>query len=293
MGANMLGDMPSDRPWEKEKYQSILQAAQSAIARGRYVFGVVNLAAVLVLTAEFAATFPWIENTLNRAKQLARVQQGSDPASAKANLVLIDRIKDTLWHDVYTVSFPLLSVKFNVADLSVIGSAGMAVLAVWLYYAIRRENHIVGRVIREMDAALQENALTKAIYLYHGVAHYFVFMTVTEQDSPTGGSRRNLARIAIRVLLYSPAWIPVLVLVDDIVSLFQPPRLSGEMETTLLATMGSGETLEFVLRALFCIAMSTFAWIQCRDSVRFSDETMSALDKVRSRVEATSPGALQ
>jgi hypothetical protein len=167
--------------WEKEKCAALLEAAKTAVVRNRYVFAAVNIGAILMLSAQFNATVPWIRNTVERATD--------------------DKIKgyltEFLWRDLGTVSLPLIGIKFSTADLQVIGAVAMAVLAVWMFYATRRENHVINAISQEAKHALTQNDIGKAQYLYHGIAHYFVFTTITDNDVPGGEHRRAMARLAV------------------------------------------------------------------------------------------------
>ena len=103
--------------WEKERLASLLEAAKSAVARSRYVFGAINVATIQVLSAEFNFLAPWIRNVIPRAPP--------------------DKVRE--WYqqfmdiDLRTVSVPIIGLRFSVADLSVVASVGMALLSLWLF----------------------------------------------------------------------------------------------------------------------------------------------------------------
>lgn len=59
--------------------------------------------------------------------------------------------------DLMIVSVPIVGLKFFAGDLGVVSSAGTPIIAVWMYYAFRREQHSVGRVILEV-AERKKNA---------------------------------------------------------------------------------------------------------------------------------------
>jgi hypothetical protein len=258
--------------WEREKCGALLEAAKTAITRNRYVFGAVNLGAIVMLSAQFNAMVPWIRNTIERAKD------------EKVRSVLTD----LLWRDFGSVSLPVVGIKFSTADLQVIGAIGMAILAVWMFYAARRENHVISAIAQEAQTALQQDDLGKAQYLYHGIAHYFVFTTVTDRDTP-GGEQRSMARLTVRALLFSPFWVPMTVLIVDLVSLFFVHKVALDPNAYLWDLLTRDERMEVVIRLIVCTGISWFSYVRCRDCDAFDANTRTQLDYLRTRVEPYVP----
>jgi hypothetical protein len=259
--------------YEKERLAVLLDAAKTAITRNRYVFAAINIGAILVLTAQFNGLAPWIRNTIERAK---------DP---KIKDILIE----TIWRDLSTVSIPLLGLKFSSADVSVVGAIGMAVLAVWYFYATRRENHVISAIAQEAEQAINENNFDKARYLYDGVAHYFVFTTVTDYDAPGGQDRRVMARAAVRALTFAPFWVPLAAVLFDITSLFFLRKINLDPGEYLWDKLGTDEKREVFIRLIIAIGFSFFSLNQCRDCERFDTSTRTLLDRLRARVEPVVP----
>jgi hypothetical protein len=48
--------------WEKERLTALLDAAKTAISRSRYVFAAVNVATIVMLSAEYNGSIPWLRN---------------------------------------------------------------------------------------------------------------------------------------------------------------------------------------------------------------------------------------
>jgi hypothetical protein len=255
--------------WEQEKLKALLEAAGDAIRRARYVFAAINVAGILILSAQFNAYLPWLRNPLTR--------NSVDPSTKKL-------INEFFFRDLYSVSVPVLGIKFSVFDLSIVGSTGLAVLAVWLFYCVRRENHVVNAIVREGKAALSENDIGRAAYLYYGIAHNFVFTTITESDVPGGERPKVMVRYALKVLYAIPAWVPLVIVAIDLMSVFLPHKLALT-QSSPWADFDVHERVEVVLRSVYCLTVAWFSYIQCHDVARFDADTRSRLNILRERIE--------
>ena len=268
-----LESQPNGEPsvWEVSKLQALLAAGEAAVRRARSVFLTISIAGVLILAAQFNVTLPWARNAVDR--------KSTSPELKKA-------LEDTLWKDLNVVSVPLVGIKFSAYDLSVVGSIGMAVLSVWLFlfYCNRRENHVVQAIVHEAEGPDRENIDPhRAAYLYHGIAHHFVFMTLVE--SRGGGMRpQALARGAVKLLHYIPVWVLLLVVANDIFTLSMPHPATIH-PGSLWGELSRSEQMEAVLRTLFCLGMVMFSWVQCVSAAEFAADSRTRLNDLRMRVE--------
>ena len=104
-------------PWEKERLTALLEAAKLAISRSRYVFAAINIATLIMLSAEFNGTIPWVRNALVRAKELK----------------LPDEVKvltDIQRKELGIFSVPILGLKFSIYDINVLGAISLTLLAI-------------------------------------------------------------------------------------------------------------------------------------------------------------------
>lgn len=101
----------------------LLEAASIAIKRARYVFIIVNIAGILIFSAEFNAIFPWIRNSIDRAN--------TDPD-------LKELLTQVWFTELQVVSVPLRGIKFSAFDLTVFGSLASLLLAIWFYYCVKK-----------------------------------------------------------------------------------------------------------------------------------------------------------
>jgi hypothetical protein len=251
-------------PWEKEKLAALLEAAKSAIGRCRWIFGAINVAAVLILSSVFNQYLPYMRYTYQRA------QHSTDKEALKV-------LTDFVWGDLSTVSIPLLGIKFSAFDLAVIGAVGMAVLTMWLYYAVRREHHVISQLADEAERTIDEaGGRGKADYLLSAVAHNFVFINLTTLDRPSWP-----VGVLLRVLLYSPAWVLVAIVAGDLSSLFIPSPFEiapGPLDQHLV---NDWETFEISARCVFCLAVAAVCGFTCHECQGLEAKTIERLESIR------------
>jgi len=254
--------------WVELEMKALLDAATDAIRRARWVFMGINVAGILILGAEFNAMVPWVRYPLHRCNTPVYIHQ---------------LLQQFIYNDLYVVTVPLLGIKFSVFDLSVIGSTAMALLATWFFYSVRRENRSLGTLVRRATAALTEDP-SLSRYLYYGVAHHFVFTTITESDVPAGQKPRVMPRTAVRILWYMPFWVPLAVIVVDLASIFLPHLMAIDRATTLADQFSVNEWVEVCIRTFYCLALAFFCWKQCRDCARFDTDSRTMLQNLRQRL---------
>ena len=260
-----------DLIWQQAKFSALLEACSHAINRARYVFAIINIAGIAILAALFNSTLPWLRNAIERAK-LAIPPPDHLPF-----------IKHTMYEELWTISIPLLGIKFSVFDVSVIGSTCLFVLALWYYYSVRRENQVVHIVVGEANSALAESKEC-ARYLYHGIAHYFVFTTRLEANIPAGQVPLAGPTAAIRALLYMPAWVPLLIVISDLFTVVAPYKLAFDPANALWTHLSTPEKSEVIIRLVFALTATFCSYRLCRQSVLFDTATRRELEDLQSKI---------
>lgn len=261
--------------WTKERAAALLDAATNAVTRARYIFMAINVAGVLIVIAAFNGTVPWTRLLMKSART---------PESIKKIL------PDLVFRDLSTVSIPLLGSKISASDLAPVGSVAMALLVVWFWYALRRENHVIRAVHRDANAAWNSDLSDLARYLYHGVAHYFVFTTITDNNVPVGDKRSVTASPSVRFLFFMPAWIPVFLIVVDLFSLFSTFTLNRDVNPAappqpLWDMLNNGEKTEVQIRLVFAAVVGLFCVWKCFDCWKFDRNTREAISDLQRHVE--------
>ena len=253
-------------PWEEKKLEILLDAGKTAVQRARYVFIIIIVAGTLLLTAQFNSTIPWVRNMLDRDNVKDEVKSIA---------------RELKFKELSIVHVPLLGIEFSVYDLSVVGTATMAILSVWFFYALRREHYVVVAIKGEADKALEEKDSNRAVYLYYGIAHYFVYTTTSQQLKPAGKKPQAVARRSVELLEYMPVWVPLVVVLVDLGTLFVPRHLeqliSNQGDAMLWFTLRSKEQVEAIARLVIAFLGTCFSWYQCRNARDFDRGTRETM----------------
>jgi hypothetical protein len=258
-------------PWEKERLAALLDAAKIAISRSRYVFAAVNVSTIVMLSAEYNGSILWLRNAL------ARAIDRKDPDYTKI-------YRDIIEKDLGVVSVPLIGIKFSISDITVMGAVGMTILAIWMFYATRRENHVVTKIIQEISLALSNKNSNKASYLYDALGHNFLFLATAKRPNVT-------IRATVRALFFAPLWVLAVIILAETLSLFVTMNGRMDVKQTFWSGYSPSEHVEVVLRTVFCAIIAVYVFTICRDIDRFQSDTVHQLEDIRNRVEPVIPEA--
>jgi hypothetical protein len=263
-----LSHNQKEERWEEKKLKVLLEAASIAIHRARYVFIIINIMAVLIFAGEFNALLPWIRNSVIRAKN----------EQTKAIL------NDVMHRDLQIVSVPLLGLKFSAFDLTIIGSLAAMLLSIWFYYCVRREHLVIKEVYK---IAKDSTHVQKRAYLYHGIAHYFVY-TTAKREMPEGLTPQTTAKAVVKALFFVPAWLPLLIVLSDIISLGAPSEVTDEPGCTTLwcVLRNHHQDMEALIRMLIAISLSLLSLSQCWGAYVWDKATRIIVEKLQNLVDS-------
>ena len=274
----MITKAPAESPtnWTKEKLAVLLLAASQAIDRSRYVFIVLNIAGVCIIAALFNAILPWIRHVIPRIAKL-------NPAPPELNM-----LRKTLTEDLTVITAPLLGIKFSVFDLSLIGTTALLVIAIWQYYCVRRENQTVHTVCEEAARELKNGNSECAKYLYHGIAHHFVFTTKFGAHAPAGMRAEPAPTFVVVALFFMPAWIPFVILATDILSLALTCKVcpNPAQPEPLFFVLGPLAQVEAVLRMAYAATIGGVSLYYCYKGLEYENGTRRDLDQLKQGLES-------
>ncbi|UGY02540.1 hypothetical protein [Bradyrhizobium quebecense] len=169
-------------------------------------------------------------------------------------------------------------------DLSVFGSTALLVIAIWQFYCVRRENHVIGEVAKQ---AQKYKADAECVgYLYHGVAHYFVFTTRFFSDVMTQNRQRADATVAISILFFMPVWVPALNVLSDTYTLVVPYGPSLTPGSATWETLPLSQKIEASVRIFYSIVVCLISLYYCVRCREFDRETRKCVEEMRQLVEA-------
>jgi hypothetical protein len=83
------------------------------------------------------------------------------------------------WVESIFVNVPLFGIRFSNKDAWLLGTLALSIISIWVFYVSRRENHLIGGLIR--DAAGENPSLRT--FVFYGICGTQVFATLTDNDS--------------------------------------------------------------------------------------------------------------
>lgn len=172
---------------EQRMLQDRLDAARECAVRARAAHIVITIASLALLVALWNAYLSWYGRFARAAvekAQAAELQSGRRDQVTQSNDIRSKINEDILakWIETQWVSVGPLGIHVGVSDLGVWGSVGLAVISIWFFLAIRRENHVVGRLISDV----WNDPPNVRRYVFHGIVSRQIFVTVTGEDIPIG-----------------------------------------------------------------------------------------------------------
>ena len=188
-----------------------LHAITDAQRRARLALLLSSLACGAILAAEWNSYLSWDRQwtTLSRAPQHWAQQQ-----------VLEEQIK--AWLETNTVSISLVGLRLSVSDAAVLGSVVLLVFSYYLCMSLRRENHEVGSLLRDMRAISADHRhrlliLIRSTSVLIGPEGDDTISTLSGTDCIHINSRRILfGRIVLGVLTFLPVITISVVILTDI-----------------------------------------------------------------------------
>lgn len=189
----------------------LIQAAQHAMRRSRWILSAISVASVAIIAECWNLYFSWLRSIVFMP------DWGEPTRVAEAQRRLIEN-----WIDSGFMTISLLGIKLHVVDASFIGSLALTILMLWLWFYMRRENHVIGKALYlAMDS---EDSIRKCVY--YGITSMNVFSTMSNNDDPVTSlhivdNRSTLpgVRKAFTALYYLPTIVIASMLVCDVLSI--------------------------------------------------------------------------
>jgi hypothetical protein len=175
-----------------------IEATKDATSRSRFALLASTIAALSLLIAEFNAYISW-----NRDFALASVFSAPDTPTGMAQRKLLDD-----WVSSTSMNVSFLGIHLNASDATILGGTALFFLTLWFFYSMRRENRLVGTLLRSTRDATYD--LMDVVY--SGIVSYMVFTAVRpgkpaidtlEQDLPKESRKTWLKGVQ---LLF---WLPI------------------------------------------------------------------------------------
>jgi len=233
-------------------------AARDAQNRTRYAFIAVTVVAVAIMFVLFNGALSW-----------SRLAPRHPPEEKVQQTITQQWLKST------RITNSLLGIDVGVDDIPIVGSFSLYILAVWFFYSIRRENHLIARLLIDSKTG-EDKKFTPEIF--HGVCSYLVFTTLTKDDEPidnvdpkTKLSLIFYLRPTFVALIYLPAITIAFMIIADIVTLYflsiRTPNIS------MLENMSPPQWVHFAIRNGIALVAGTTIYHLCTQILRFERAT--------------------
>jgi len=193
-----------------------IASAQDAQNRSRKVFAILTVVSLAFFIASWNLHVSWY-----RDFALRNVFYDNDVTKVVQERLLQE------WVDSQMIAVPLLGVHIGVGDTAILGSIALMVLTLWYVYALRRENHSIAALLRDTPPGTSADGLC----VFYGIASNAIFTTVTDNDRPDSTlvpprqlpSMNRLMRYTLQLLVYLPAAVLSLLILLDLLSIFEIP----------------------------------------------------------------------
>jgi hypothetical protein len=206
-----------------------VRAARDAQVRTRFAFLASTVISVALIIVIFNFEFSWYRNFANKTDfhKVAEVQQEVQKEILKN------------WVDSSRLKIAVLGIDLGGSDATLLGSISLYILTTWFYYCMRRENHLIARLLIDADRSNDDDIKLAA---YHAINSYTVFTTIGDDDPirdlrPPPPHRHSVAhnRLMFLLLVFLPAVTILFMIGTDLWSLTHealardPAKLLSEM----------------------------------------------------------------
>lgn len=133
-----------------------LTATRDAQTMSRLAFFVSTVISLAIIITTWNAYFSWYTDF-----PLKKGWAESDVTEEVERQIIAQ------WVESQTISVPILGIKIGVSDGSVFGSIGLLIIVMWFYLSIRRENHVIGFLLRDTKGDKGDDKIRRRVY--HGI----------------------------------------------------------------------------------------------------------------------------
>jgi hypothetical protein len=220
-------------------YQMRIASIEEAAKRSRWVFAASIIASIAILGTVWNSSPFGLYEFASTVWKPDGGGLSTDEATSELQKALLKG-----WTESLFVNIPLFGIRFSVNDIWFLGTMALFIIAIWEFYGLRRENHLIGKLLRD---AAPEDERTRA-FVFYGVCETQVFATLTDNDSPVTSLNANVAqqiipglRPVVWLLTFLPAGVIFCVVLTDLATVFWwgAPFRTGH-QTMLAAARSKG-----------------------------------------------------
>ena len=295
---------------ELETIKIRLEGVRLAIARCRFAFLVSMVASVAIIVTVWNAYMspesgyalqPQWSHDRQFTPEMQQQRLDSSLAGRKLSPEKVTEVTDQVqqeivaeWIKNQVISVGLLGIRISVEDFSVLGSLGLLISAMMLFYTVRSENLCIGNLLKHAHKFPEWD---DRYLVFQGVIPYLIFFDMGHMKKPIHDFEKpnDLSRPVrlippnITILLLLPAITILIVVAADLWTLFRAPtpfRPSGLPLWIIL------ERHELLWRLGFDgIAFIFFVWtlILCCGILNYANATGKLMAKFRTNLLRSCP----
>jgi hypothetical protein len=192
-----------------------LSAVKESVNRARFAFLVSTIASLTLIIAAWNAYGSWYRDFALREV----------PYASQATSVVDEAQKQIIseWVKNQTIAINLLGIRIGISDAAIVGALGLWVIAIWLYFSMRRANRAIGFLLFET----QTSSCELQLMIFVSIATSMVFSDIGGGDQPIDNlkelpSKDNypIVRKAVRLLFYLPVFTIFSIVFIDGLSIF-------------------------------------------------------------------------
>jgi len=198
------------------------------------------------------------------------------------------------WVKNQVISVGLLGIRVSVEDFSILGSMGLLITTLFMFYSIRNENIAMGNLLKH---AFKFSDWDDRYLVYQGIVPHLVFLDlgdlhkpIDDFEKPTSIKKMPLVPLKIKVLLWLPALTIFLIVAADIWTLYfaaNPFRPSGLPLRSILDPHDLNVRLAYDGIALL---FGIWAGVMCGEIVRYATASGRLIKKFRTHLLETCGG---
>jgi hypothetical protein len=291
---------------ELETIKLRLDGVKLAIGRCRFAFVVTMIASIAIIATVwnahmssdswFARQAYWSQDKQFTA-EMQKQRSDSVTAARKAPLPpekitdVTDQVQREIlseWVKNQVISVGLLGIRVSVEDFSILGSMGLLVTTLFMFYSIRNENIGMGNLLKH---AFKFSDWDDRYLVYQGIVPHLIFLDlgdlhkpIDDFEKPSDIKKMPLVPPKIKVLLWLPALTIFVIVAADIWTLYFAPnpfRPSGLPLRSILDNHDLNIRLAYDAIALL---LGVWAGVMCGEIVRYATASGRLIKKFRTHL---------
>jgi hypothetical protein len=183
------------------------------------------------------------------------------------------------WVESQWITFEPLGIRIGIGDAAVVAGLGLYLIAIWLFYASRREHRAVAHLLSDVEH-VDDDDIHRLVH--HAITSAMLFISVRDDDEPITDishldreETKPMLRSSVKALFYLPAVAITVALVLDCSSLYIFPAPYRASHEPLFSggDISASETWQFLGMMFGETIIAAVSWLICARIVAFSDAT--------------------